>query len=88
MQEHQRSPEPHIVCLRIGDRLIGIEFDEAMDLLQIDSTKLMPADQIGTRKGFFSGVIDQDGQMIRLLDPEKLLADEDVEQIREVPRTA
>lgn len=81
LHEHQRPLEPHIVCLRIGDRLIGVEFDEALDLIEIDPTKLMAAERIGARHGFFSGVIDHDGQMIRLLDPDRLLAEEETAEI-------
>lgn len=87
LHEHQRPLEPHIVCLRIGDRMIGVEFDEALDLIEIDSAKLIAADKIGARRGFFSGVIDHDGQMIRLLDPQSLLAEEDADQLKEVPQT-
>ena len=88
LKEHQRPPEPHIVCIRIGEQLVGVEVDEALDLIEIDPTQVMAADRIGARTGFFSGVIDLDGQMIRLLDPEKLLADTDAEQLRELPQTA
>ena len=88
LQGHERPPEPHIVCLRIGERLIGVEFDEAMDLIVVDPAKLMPADELGARRGFFSGVIDLDGQMIRLLDPAMLLAEDDAEQINGIPQTA
>ena len=31
LKDHERLPEPHIVCLRIGERLVGVEFDEALD---------------------------------------------------------
>ncbi|MDA1231555.1 MAG: chemotaxis protein CheW [Planctomycetota bacterium] len=84
---HQRPLEPHIVCLRIGDRLVGVEFDEATDLIEIDPANLMSAADLGARDGFFSGVIDRDGETIRLLDPEKLLAEEDSEQLINLPQT-
>lgn len=35
VQGHPRTPEPHIVCLLIGNRLVGVEFDEAIDLIEI-----------------------------------------------------
>jgi purine-binding chemotaxis protein CheW len=88
LKDHQRQPEPHIICLRVGGRLIGVEVDEALDLIEIDPGESAPASDFGARTGFFSGVIDQDGQMIRLLDPEKLLADGDAEQLNGLPQTA
>lgn len=87
LHEHQRPLEPHIVCLRIGDRLVGVEFDEATDLIEIDPTQLMSAVDLGARDGFFTGVIDLDGNTIRLLDPKKLLAEKDSEQLISLPRT-
>ncbi len=87
LQSHQRPPEPHIVCLRIGERLIGVEFDEALDLIEIDPRQSMPADAIGARQGFFGGVFERDGQMIRLLDPDKLLEDEESDELHAMPQT-
>ena len=36
LREHQRPDEPHIVCLRVDGRLVGVELDEALDLLEFD----------------------------------------------------
>ena len=72
-----RPDEPHIVCLRVGGRLVGVELDEALDLLEIDPRAMLAADQIGGEGKLFCGVIEQNGTLIRLLDPEKLIAREE-----------
>ena len=69
---HERSDEANIVCLRIGTRLVGVEFDEVLDLLDLAGAEVLPSREIGARDGFFTGVVEQDGRLIRLLDPEKL----------------
>ena len=38
MVDHQRPAEPHIVCVRMaGGRLVGVEFDEALNLCESGS---------------------------------------------------
>ena len=88
IKDHQRPAEPHIVCLRVDERLIGVEFDEALDLLELCGVESLSADDVGARSGFFAGVLEQDGQVIRLLDPEKLMAADETEKLRHVPRSA
>jgi purine-binding chemotaxis protein CheW len=87
IRDHQRPAEPHIVCLRIGNRLVGLEFDEALDLIEIPDADSVSAEQVGAVKGFFAGVLEQGGQIIRLLDPEKMMAIEEAEKLKHVPRT-
>jgi purine-binding chemotaxis protein CheW len=84
LRDHQRVVEPHIVCLRVEGRVIGVEFDEALDLLDIGPGEILPADRLGARQGFFSGVIERDGQIIRMLAPEKLIAEEEAEALNQV----
>jgi purine-binding chemotaxis protein CheW len=71
-QALERSDESNIVCLRIGARLVGVEFDEVLDLLDLAGAEVLPSREIGARDGFFTGVVEKDGRLIRLLDPEKL----------------
>jgi chemotaxis signal transduction protein len=88
MADHQRPAEPHIVCLRTGGgRLVGVEFDEALDLLVLHELQLLSAEEVGAERGFFTGVLEHDGQIIRLLDPEKLMGDEEAESLEKIPRT-
>jgi purine-binding chemotaxis protein CheW len=84
IEGHRRAMEPHIVCLRIRDRLIGVEFDEALDLMDLGPGEWLAADRIGARQGFFAGLIERDGQIVRLLDPEKLMAEEEADGIADL----
>lgn len=85
---HQRPPEPHIVCLRIGGRLIGVEFDEAVDLVDLSAAASISSADLGARAGFFAGVVEQDGRMIRVLDPQRLLGRDEAASLEPLPRTA
>lgn len=85
---HQRPDEPHIVCVRLGERLIGIEIDEALDLIDVGNVESLDAEAIGAREGFFAGVIEQQGEIIRLLNPKKLLGADEAQQLEKVPRKA
>lgn len=71
-EKHQRPDEPNIVCLRVGQRLVGVEFDEVLDLIDLVRGEVLPSDAISAREGFFTGVVEYDGRLVRLLDPEKL----------------
>lgn len=75
LKEHVRTDEPNIVCLRINGRLVGVEFDEAIDLIQIAGDESLTARDIGATEGFFTGVVDHDGEIIRLLNPERLISE-------------
>ena len=77
---HQLAEESTIVCLRVGNRRIGVEFDEALDLMDLATAKVLPSEDLGARAGFFTGVVECDGQLIRLLDPEKLTSQEETQK--------
>ncbi|MEO8494970.1 MAG: chemotaxis protein CheW [Planctomycetota bacterium] len=87
LKDHVRPPEPHIVCLRIDGRLIGVEFDEALDLLDLRGVEELSSAELGASGGFFSGVVEREGQIYRLLDPDKLIAHEEAVALEQVPRT-
>jgi len=80
LHAHEAPDDPAIICLRIGKRLVGVEFDEALDLIDLRVDKALPSSEIGAREGFFTGVLERDGQLIRLLDPEKLTSPEETRQ--------
>ncbi len=77
LKDHPRSLEPHIVSLHVGDRLLGLEVDEALDLVDLQQGTRLSANEMGARRGFFTGVVELDGEIIRLLNPDRLLADEE-----------
>ena len=75
--------DSNIVCLRIGEanaRLVGVEFDEVLDLLDLVGAEILPSREIGAKGGFFTGVVEQDGRLIRLLDPEMLISTAEKEE--------
>ncbi len=72
LRNHQVPDEPNIVCVRSGRRLIGVEFDEALDLWELDLDRMLPAGELGAGKGFFAGIVEHNGHLLRLLDPERL----------------
>lgn len=74
IRDHQPAEDPPIVCMRLGQRLVGVEFDEAMDLMDIDSADALPSEEFGLQKGFLTGVAECNGQVIRLLDPQHLIS--------------
>jgi purine-binding chemotaxis protein CheW len=88
LHNHVRPPEPHIVCLRIGSRLVGLEVDEAVDLIEVAPGDAMPVEEVNAQRGFLSGLIEQDGQVIRLLDVERMIAPQEVSALEPLPRTA
>jgi purine-binding chemotaxis protein CheW len=84
VENYERPDEPNIVCLRIGERIIGVEFDEAIDLIDIGEDESLAANKLGVGSNFFTGVIDHNGQIIRLLDPEKLISETEAAQLQQV----
>jgi purine-binding chemotaxis protein CheW len=70
-----RAADPHIVCLRHGDRLVGLEVDEALNLIAFPASAVTGAAALGARNGLVSGVIERDGRLIRLVDPPRLVAE-------------
>ena len=88
LRNHVRPAEPHIVCLRIGSRLVGLEVDEAVDLIEVSPDDAMPIEEANAQRGFLSGLIEQDGQVIRLLDAERMIAQQEAVALEPLPRTA
>ena len=87
MRDHQRPDEPHIVCLRQHERLIGVEFDEALDLMELGMEDWLTAEELGAKSGFLRGLVERDGLIIRMLDPEKLIANDELSALQQLPKT-
>jgi purine-binding chemotaxis protein CheW len=79
-EPHQLPDESTIVCMRVGKRLVGVEFDEALDLIDLGTAEILLSGEIGARDGFFTGVVERDGRLIRLLNPEKLTSEEETQK--------
>ena len=65
--------ESPIVCLNAGGRLMGVEFDEVLDLIELNPERSFSTIDFAGYAGFVSGFVDCEGRIVRLLDPEKLL---------------
>jgi hypothetical protein len=48
--------------------------------MDLATANVLPSGEIGAREGFFTGVVERDGQLIRLLDPEKLTSQEETQK--------
>lgn len=88
LRNHVRPPEPHIICLRVASRLIGLEVDEALDLIEIPSSTALPLAELNTERGFLTGLIEMDGQVIRVLDAARMIAQDEAAALEPLPRTA
>lgn len=74
------SREPQLVCLRLNGRLIGLEVDEAIDLVELPDHGRLPVPQLGGGRQFLSSIMDYQGEIVRLLDPTRLLMLEEVSE--------
>ncbi|MBW3597057.1 MAG: chemotaxis protein CheW, partial [Planctomycetes bacterium] len=82
----RRPPaESPIVCLTVQGKLIGLEVDEALDLMDLGRGARAGAEDLGVSEGFFAGLLEQEGESIRLLNPARLLATEEAARL---PRSA
>ena len=88
LRDHVRPAEPHIVCLRVGSRLVGLEVDEAIDLIEIGACTALPVEEWNAQSGFLSGLVEKDGQVIRILDAKRMIAPQEAVALEPLPRTA
>lgn len=85
LARRERPLEPHIICLAWHGRLLGVEVDEALDLLDLRGAMRLDAQSIGSRGGFFAGVVELNGELIRLLNLERLLTASEAESLTAAP---
>ncbi len=87
LEDHHRPDEPHIVCVRVGDRLVGLEVDEALDLIDVGQQAVVLAEEMGNSAGFFAGVVQVEDKVIRILDPQRVLDPDETAKLLQVSRT-
>ena len=87
LRNHVRPPEPHIVCLHVGSRLVGLEVDEALDLIEIPLSDVMPLEEVNAQSGLLAGLVDMDGQVIRMLNVERMIAPPEAVALESLPQT-
>ena len=85
---HARPTEPHIVCLRAGERLVGLEVDEAVDLIEVPTADPLSLAPLGARRGFLAGLVERDGEVVRLLDAARMIDPAEADALEPLPRTA
>jgi purine-binding chemotaxis protein CheW len=88
LKNHRRPDEPHIICVRVGDRLIGLEVDEALDLIDLGQLPMVLPQEMGSSAGFFAGVVELEDKVVRILDPQRVLDRDETAELQQVPRTA
>lgn len=76
-----KDVEHHLVCLNVQGRIVGLEIDEAIDLMELPFTGQIPVPEFGGTARFLSAVIDHQGEIIRILNPDKLLLQEETAQL-------
>lgn len=86
--DHPRAADPHVVCLRVGGRLIGLEVDEALDLEDLTNVDSLTPREIGGQEGLLASMVEHRGRVVRLLNPERLIAKDESIELEGVPRTA
>ncbi len=87
MKNHARMRDPHIVCLRWEGRLVGVEVDEVLDLIEIHPHQTLPAQALNASGGFLAEVVEHRGEIIRILDPDRLVALHEAAKLEVLPRT-
>lgn len=75
--DYERPLEPNIVCLRVEGRLIGVEVDEAIDLMDLPADSALPTEGFCKTQPFLKALVEHDGEVVRVLDPEKLVSTEE-----------
>jgi len=73
--------EPHLVCLNLQGRLIGLEIDEAIELIELPRSGLVSMPELGGTSRFLSAVMDYRGEIVRILNPSQLLLQEEASQL-------
>lgn len=65
--------DPHLICLRVHGRIIGMEVDEAIDLVDLPEEGRISVPELVGQTGLISAVIDHHGELIRILNPDHIL---------------
>lgn len=86
--DHVRPAEPHIVCLRWSGRLVGVEVDEALDLMQLPEVQGLSTQVLGVPDGMIQSIVERGGQIIRLLNPARLVAPDEAPGLAKMPTRA
>ena len=87
LTQYRPPREPHILCLRWKNRLVGLEVDEALDLVELRLAAVLSAADMATGPSMLKAVVEHQGQIIRLLDPARLLSPGEAQGLEQLPTT-
>jgi chemotaxis signal transduction protein len=66
--------------------VIGLEVDEAVDLVALPESTAFPSVDIGVAGGLVTGFVEHNGHLLRILDMERLLTGGDQERAPEASK--
>jgi purine-binding chemotaxis protein CheW len=80
------NADPRIIVYNTNERDIGFVVDDASQVLRLEDQNVEPAPTIikGANRQFIDGVGKVDGEIIVLLDFEKILSEEETEMLEEL----
>ncbi|SFJ33796.1 chemotaxis protein CheW [Planctomicrobium piriforme] len=70
------TAEPNIVCLQVRNRLVGLEVDEALELVQFEAGTDFALSDLHATTQLVPAVVDYRGELLRVIDPEYLLSEQ------------
>lgn len=78
--------DPRIIVYNTKDKDIGFMVDDASQVLRLEAKDIEPAPAIiaGKDRQYISGVGKHDGEIIVLLDFEKILTDDEADQLERI----
>lgn len=80
------SDNSRIVIIESDDQVVGIMVDSVAEVVYLKSSEIESAPNVGTEESakFIQGVSNRDGQLLILVDLNKLLNDEEWEEITNI----
>lgn len=81
-------PDPHLIAFRIDSRLIALLVDEAIDLIDLPEHPRLGPDDLFVSEGPFDGMVEQAGEVYRLIDPNRILRPAESSALDQLPKTA
>jgi purine-binding chemotaxis protein CheW len=86
LRVRRQRPAPvdtHMIAFRIRSRLVALLVDEALDLVVLQEGNRVPAGEMYLPPGAFEGLVESEGQIYRLLNPDRLLSPEETAAVDE-----
>lgn len=90
LEEHEEDRHTRIIVIDTGGQNMGMVVDEVSEVIAIDSEKVEPAPELGTkvRTDFIRGMGKLEDRLVILLDIDKVLTAEEMVAVEEATATA